>query len=122
MDIFTYNKILPSFGEYTLWWRYMETGPFLLSFSPVEGLILELKHFKIGFNFSEIEPSHDFFSTENYALKQKWYVKFCKWIGRCFRSDTYNGSSQDASLDPKKIKLKGSKYHIFFVLRIIKIV
>ena len=70
-----YDKMQPYFGEDKLELRYLDTDSFIFSFRPIKILIEHLKQFKEGFDFSDLDPSHELYSKDNRKVigKMKQY-------------------------------------------------
>ena len=60
-----YDKMQPYFGEDNLELHYLDTDSFIFSIKPIKNLIEDLKYFKEDFDFSDLDPSHELYSTDN---------------------------------------------------------
>ena len=65
-----YDKMQPYFGKDNLELHYLHTYSFLFSFKPIKSLMKGLKFFKEDFDFSDLDPSHEFYSEDN--KKRHW--------------------------------------------------
>ena len=59
-----YDKMQSYFGEVNLELHYLDTDSFIFSFKPIKSLIEDLKHFKVDFDFSDLDPSHELYSKD----------------------------------------------------------
>ena len=55
-----YDKMQPYFGKGNLELHYLDTDSFIFSFKPIKSLIEDLKHFKDDFDFSDLDPCHNY--------------------------------------------------------------
>ena len=65
------DKRQPYFGEDNLELQYLDTGSFIFSFKPIKSLIEDLKYFREDFDFSDLDPSHELYSTDNKKIFTK---------------------------------------------------
>ena len=91
---FYYEKLVP-FWQNNLKLHYMDTDSFVLSIK-TQDLEKDLEHFKDDFDFSDLDPEHKLFSSENKKVIGKFKIEtlphfsideFC-----CLRSKSYSFS------------------------------
>ena len=55
----------PYFRENNLKLPYLDTDSFIYSLKPIRILVEDLKNFEGGFDFSDLDPSHEAYSQDN---------------------------------------------------------